>query len=360
MTRDRLVRVLEAGAGILAGVLVLVWLSGGFYRKAEPGSAELAALPLPPGAVVKTAMIEDIPVVEWTSGTLASARRTAVSARILARIKEVHVRAGETVREGDVLVVLESADYEARVRAAHDALKAAEARLKLAEAELARIRPLFEKGVVSRRRLDQAISARDASAAEVRRLEQRLREAETLLSYTVIRSPVSGRVIDRLAEPGDMAVPAEPLLRIYDPTLLRVEVPVRETLAVKLGIGDQLTVELPSLGERFTGTVQEIVPFAEVGARTLLFKVALPKDERLFAGMYARVAIPAGTAREVLVPQGAVTRIGQLSYLTVLDERDRPVRRLVTLGHSRSDGRIEVLSGLKAGERYVIARNRSA
>ncbi|RMF13454.1 MAG: efflux RND transporter periplasmic adaptor subunit [Alphaproteobacteria bacterium] len=350
-------RLIEAAAGIGAAVLVLVWLAGGFHHKAPPGEESLAVPALPDDAKVETAGLENVERVEWTSGTLASARRTAVSSRILARIQEVRVKAGDTVREGDVLVVLESADYKARVQAAGDALRAAEARLKLAEAELTRIRPLFEKGVVSRRRLDQAVSARDAAAADVRRLEQKLREAETLLSYTVIRSPVSGRVVDRLAEPGDMAVPAEPLLRIYDPTLLRVEVPVRETLAVRLGIGDRLNVEVPSLNARFVGTVQEIVPFAEPGARTLLFKVALPKDERLFAGMYAQVAIPAGTARTIHVPQGAVIRIGQLTYLTVLDDKGRPVRRMVTLGHARADGSIEILSGLKPGERYVVKKD---
>ncbi len=354
MNKRLAIRIIEAAAGVVLGILVLIWLAGGFTAKVAPGEEDLPALERPEGAQIVVAAARATPVVEWTSGTLASARRTAVSSRILARIQEVRVKAGDTVREGDVLVVLESADYEARVQAARDALKAAQARLKLAESELARIRPLFEKGVVPRRRLDQAVSARDTAAADVRRLRQQLREAETLLSYTIIRSPVSGRVVDRLAEPGDMAVPAEPLLRIYDPTLLRVEVPVRETLAVKLGIGDRLTVELPSLAARFAGTVQEIVPFADPGARTLLFKLALPKDERLFAGMYARVAVPAGTAQTIVVPEQAVTRIGQLTYLTVVDDRDRLLRRLVTLGRRNAQGEVAVLSGLKPGERFLL------
>ncbi len=356
MNKRLVIRIVEAVAGIVLGILVLIWLAGGFVAKVAPGEEDLPAVTLPEGAQVAVAEARTVPLVEWTGGTLASARRTAVSSRILARIQDVRVRAGDTVRVGDVLVVLESTDYEARVQAARDALKAAEARLKLAESELARIRPLFEKGVVPRRRLDQAVSARDAAAADVRRLEQQLNEAETRLSYTVIRSPVSGRVVDRLAEPGDMAVPAEPLLRIYDPTLLRVEVPVRETLAVKLGIGDRLPVELPSLDRRFTGAVQEIVPFADPGARTLLFKLALPKDEQLFAGMYARVAIPAGAARNILVPEQAVTRIGQLAYLTVVDDRDRLVRRLVTLGRRNAEGEIVVLSGLAPGERILLPK----
>ena len=133
-------------------------------------------------------------------------------------------------------------------------------------------------------------------------------------------------MVDRLAEPGDTAVPGQPLLRIYDPSLLRVEVPVRESLAVDLRLGQALPVEVPALESRLDGTVDELVPFAEPGARTLLVKVRLPRTEsRLVAGMYARVA----------------------------DAEGRLERRLVTTGERLGD-EIEVLSGLREGERVLL------
>ena len=141
------------------------------------------------------------------------------------------------------------------------------------------------------------------------------------------------------------------MLRIYDPTALRVEVPVRESLAVTLRVGDTLGIEIPALSEKVEGRIEEIVPFAEPGARTLLVKVALPQDPRLYAGLFARVAIPAGTRARLLIPEEAIERVGQLAFVTVIDDADRLERRLVTLGEFREDGRIEVLSGLTAGER---------
>jgi biotin carboxyl carrier protein len=151
--------------------------------------------------------------------------RSLVASRILARIEEVRVRAGDPVVVGDVLAVLDSRDLQSRVAQAAEALEASRARLDLAQSEKARYEQLFERGVTTRQRLDQAFADLKTAQADVDRLEQSRREAETGLSYTEIRAPVSGLVVDRLAEPGDTASPGSALLRIYDPSALRVEVP---------------------------------------------------------------------------------------------------------------------------------------
>lgn len=295
--------------------------------------------------------------IEWSSGEVASARHTAVASRVLARIEEIQVRAGSTVAEGDVLVVLDSRDLEARARAVQEALRASRARLDLAQSEHARAEELYRTGVAAQQRLDVANSELNAARAEVAGRKEALDEASTSLSFAEIRAPVGGTVVDRLAEPGDTAVPGRPLLRIYDPSLLRVEAPVRESLAVGLTVGDRLRVEVPALGEPVEGRIDEIVPFAERGARTLLVKVSLPRtDARLFAGMFARVAIPAGERKRLRVPDAAIVRVGQLEFATVMGEDGGIERRLLTTGERSGDGRVEVLSGLRAGERVQVTR----
>jgi RND family efflux transporter MFP subunit len=254
------------------------------------------------------------------------------------------------------LAVLDARDLVSRAQQMRETLKAAQAQRDLAKSELARVEELLKRNVTTRQRHDQVVSALRVAEAEVDRLRQSLAEAETALSYTEIRAPGAGRVIDRLAEPGDVAAPGQPLLRLYDPAALRVEAPVRESLAVNLTVGQTLRVEIPALQETVEGPIDEIVPFSDPGARTLLVKVAIPADPRLLAGMFARAAIPAGERERILVPATAVTRIGQLEFVTVVGE-DGVARRLVTTGNSTGDGRIEVLSGLRAGER-VVAVNR--
>jgi RND family efflux transporter MFP subunit len=323
----------------------------------RPGDGAPQAAPAAlAGTRERSAVVEERvePALEWSSGQVASARHSALSARVLARIEEVRVRAGSAVGEDELLVVLDARDLQARVRESEEALRSARARLELARSEHARAEALFREGAAPRQQLDQRASELRSAQAAAQGLEEALSAARTALSYTELRSPVAGRVVDRLAEPGDMAVPGQPLLRIYDPGLLRIEVPVRESLAIGLGVDQPLQVEVPAAGRSFEGFIDERVPFAEPGARTLLIKVRLPgAGEALFAGMFARVAIPAGPLRRLVLPAQAVERIGQLEFVTVVDG-ERSARRLVTTGRALPDGALEILSGLRAGERVRL------
>ncbi len=353
-------RGLEAALGIAVVTAAVMWLSGAFEERVSPGEVDVAARSVSDAG---SAVVEEVsePAVEWASGEVASARHTAVASRVLARIEEVRIRAGASVSKGDVLLVLDARDLRARVGEAEEMLRSSEARLELAQREHTRTEALARTGVAPQQRLDETTSALRSARAEVAARREALGEARTAASFAEIRSPVSGRVIDRLAEPGDTAVPGRPLLRIYDPTLLRVEAPVRESLAVTLEVGDSLAVDVPALGEPVDGRIDEIVPFAEPGARTLLVKVSLPRsDARLFAGMFARVAIPAGERWRLLVPGAAIERVGQLEYVTVLAAGDVPERRLVTTGEPALAGRVEVLSGLQAGERVRVSKKVTA
>lgn len=293
------------------------------------------------------------PVFEWSSGAVASARHTVVASRVLATIDDVRVRSGAEVAVGDVLVVLDARDLAARAEEAEQAHAAALAQQTLAEREAERLAHLVAEGVATVQASDRAAAALRVARADVGRTEQGLEAARIARSHTEIHSPVAGRVVDRLAEPGDTATPGKPLLRIYDPSVLRVEAPVRESLAVKLHLGALLDVEVESLDLRVEGVVDEIVPFAEAGARTLLVKVRLPPDARLYAGLFARVAIPAGERTRLLIPESVVVREGQLEQVSMADASGAAQLRSITTGERLPDGRIEVLSGLQEGERVL-------
>jgi RND family efflux transporter MFP subunit len=322
--------------------------------------------PAPPVAAVEgdegvvSAALEHGPVFEWASGTVASARQTVVASRVLATIAEVRVRAGAEVSAGDVLVILDARDLAARASESEQAQAAARERLALAEREAARVAKLHGEGVATVQDSDRAAAALRVARADALRAEQALAEARVSQSYAEIRAPVTGRVVDRLAEPGETATPGRALLRIYDPSVLRVEIPVRESLAVRLALGDTLRVEVESLALSVDGTVDEIVPFAETGARTLLVKVRLPAEPRLYAGLFARAAIPAGERARVLVPEAAIVREGQLEQVWMAGASGAAELRSVTTGERLADGRIEVLSGLRAGERVRIAARSAA
>jgi RND family efflux transporter MFP subunit len=346
-------RLVEGGVGALVVLAAVAWLSGSCGERVAPGELDVAAERVPAEAHTATVEAVDGPVTEQVSGTVASARQTTVSSKILARIASVAVGAGSVVSEGDLLIRLDARDLDAREREAAEGLRGARARLELARTELARIEKLVASDVASRQQLDRARSAFEVARADVQAAEQRSEEAGVARSYAEIRAPVTGRVVDRLAEPGDTAAPGVPLLRLYDPSALRLEAPVRETLAVRLDPGQPLSVHVEALDATFDGTIEEIVPFAEPGARTLLVKVRLPPHPDLVAGMFGRLEVPAGETRRLLVPRRAVSRTGQLEFATVVGPDGTLERRLVTTGPERDEA-VEVLSGLRAGERVLL------
>jgi len=347
-------RIVELAGGGLVVAGAVAWLSGACGERIEPLDRETSGLTVAEGAAIAVVEAVHGPVVEAASGTVASARQTTVSSKILARIVSLPVSAGSVVQRGDLLVALESRDLEARLREAREELRAAQAKLELAQRENARIEELFRTQVASRQQLDQVQSALHVARAGVEAAQQRVADAEVARSYAEIRSPVSGRVVDRLAEPGDTAAPGAPLLRIYDPGALRLEAPVRETLAVELAPGQALSVSIEALGVDLDGVIDEIVPFAEPGARTLLVKVRLPPEPRLYAGMFGRAMIPAGDQTRLLIPAAAVTRVGQLEFVSVVGGGEHLERRMVTTGPAAPGERVEVLSGLAPGERVAL------
>ena len=158
-------------------------------------------------------------------------------------------------------------------------MQAAAAARQRAASDFERGRKLRASGVISQSEFDQVESTFKIADAELERAQQAAQSGEVALSYTRISSPVTGRVIERLADPGDTAVPGTPLLSLYDPTALRIEVPVRESLVTRLAVGDRLAVRVGDEKETLQGRIDEIVPQAEAGSRTFLVKIGLPKHE---------------------------------------------------------------------------------
>jgi len=355
--RVLLLKVLPVVAGLVVLVLVIAALAGMFSEKTPPGRVET------PGRTLgnrQTDQIHEItkPYVEEAVGTLRAARRTFISAKILAQIQEVTVSAGDEVTEGKVLVRLSGGELHTRLKQANQALLAGQANLGEAQSAYRRLEQLRRRspGAVSQEEFDKAVARLDIAAAEEVRLKQAVEEAKVMLSYAEIPAPKSGRIVQRLAEPGDTARPGEPLLELYDPRSLRLEAPVMERLAVRLKVGDPLRVRIEAHDRELDGTIAEIVPQAAAGSRSFLVKVSLPNPGDLHEGMFGRLYIPAGQRKYLCLATAAVRTVGQLDFVDVVRDDDEQTleRRLVKLGRIGMPGRVEVLSGLKAGERVMI------
>lgn len=338
---------LAAIAGLL---LVIAWMAGAFRDKVEPGVAPAGSGQPPAGAAA--VMAEEVELTEPVPATISARQATTISSRIIARITRIHVRAGDTVNQGQLLLELERSDLESRLSQARERVHAVRARLTEAKLSLERAQNLHAQGLVAKAALDEARASHDSLNAELATAERAVEEAQVAISYTNIISPIDGRVIDRFAEPGDTASPGTRLLSLYNPLSLRIEAAVRESLALPLQLGQPLTVEIPALERRLGSQIEELVPAADPGSRSFLVKAHVEYQEDLLPGMYARLLIPAGTERRLLVPASLTRRYGQLDMVWVWRDGSAE-RRFVRLGRQDPAGRVEVLSGLREGELLV-------
>jgi RND family efflux transporter MFP subunit len=323
--------------------------------------------------------------VEWpetyeATGTVRARTVAVISSQVMGYVREVKVQAGDHVRQGQPLVVIDSRDLDAQVRQAEaarnearsavpeveNAVAAAKANLELAEVTLRRMKDLFDKKSISSQEFDEAStrlkaaqaghemakSKREQLQAKIRQAEEAVQAAGIIRSYADIAAPFDGTVTEKRADPGDLATPGAPLVTIERAGAFRLEASVAESRLPQIRSGQPVSVSLEALDKTLDARVSEIVPAVDAASRAYIVKIDLPALGQLRSGMFGRAVFRLGTRQALAVPEGAVVERGQLQSVLVADAGVARAR-LVTLGPA-AGGRREVLSGLKAGEKVIV------
>ncbi len=318
----------------LALPLVAVLLLAGCGRPSGKASSAHEDAPLSIG----TARVEAIvaPRLQEVPATVRPVDRATLAARVMGRVAKLHAPIGGSVAAGAPVITLEAGEIEAR-------LQQARAQLAQIERDLARETTLVAQG---------ASSAEVARTLEDRRraAQAAVQEVETLASYTTIAAPFAGVITGRRVEVGDLAVPGAPLLELEGPTRLRAEAQVPESLPSP-AVGATVAVRLDAAVVE--GRLAELSPSADPATRTRLAKIDLPDPAGARSGQFVRVLWPAGERRGLFVPASAVTRFGQMERVWVVED-GRARLRLVRTADADA-GRVEILAGLSAEERIVLA-----
>jgi RND family efflux transporter MFP subunit len=292
---------------------------------------------------------------ETAIGTVKAVHEAAVASKLLARVTEVSVKAGQPVTRDQVLVRLDDSDLQARLRQAEAAVSAAKAVRDRAGTEYDRANRLRTSQAISREEFERATTALKTATADLERAQQGAREAKVLLDFATIRAPMGGIVVDKRVEEGDTVTPGKVLLTLYDPSRMQMVVTVRESLARRLSVGQKIPGRLEALNHDCQATIAEIVPEAQAASRSFTVKVTGPCPPGVYTGMFGRIFIPLENEEIVVVPASAVLRVGQLQMVEVIDA-ERVLRRSIQLGRRLEDD-YEVLAGLRPGE-SVLVRSR--
>jgi RND family efflux transporter MFP subunit len=377
--------LLAALIGLAVLAALILWSTGFFVQnKVRPGDGEarLTGGPSPDRTV--RAELRRVEEIYEAVGTVRPRTETSVEAQVQATVQRVLVRAGDSVKKGQTLIVLDDRRLQTQLEQARQALssaragreqarqniQSAQAAFENAQARYKRIMALWQDRAVAEQEKDQAEAqylqaqaalqqAKDglnAAQAQVRQAQKKVEEAQIGLDYATIQAHEDGEVVERLADPGDLAFPGKPLLRMQTSGNLRLEALVREGLIGQVRVGRELPVVVAALDARVQGVVEEVVPSADPTTRTFQVKVGLPPMADAYPGMFGRLLISMGERAAVLAPARALRSVGQLDTVYVQDPDGRWRHVYVKTGQARGD-MVEILSGLSGNETLGLPRD---
>ena len=337
---------------------------------------------------------ESVPAVVEAPGSVQPRNRITLAAQINGFVREIRVRPGDSVKQGQVLATLDARDAESQKAAAQAAIdeaqaglseaqkaqqaavemrSAAQASAELAGQTLARYQKLFEARSASPQEIDEIRARRNVSASElasreamvaaaadrVRQGEARIAQAraqagraDVMLGWTQIKAPSSGRIVERPVDPGSAIFPGTPLLVIESTALPQVLADIPTERAGSLHVGMSVSVRAAGIAGTLEGRLSEIVPLSNPLTHSVQFKVDLPSNAALSSGQFVTVDIPVGKRNALLAPNTSIRRTGQLTGLFVVDGASNARFRLVKSAPYDA-ARSEILSGIEPGERVL-------
>lgn len=280
-------------------------------------------------------------------------RQSEISPQVAGRIVVLNVHAGDRVQAGQVLVRIDAQAARQQTAAGEAQVDAARAQLALAKAQYARQEQLFKKQYISQAALEQAEAQYKATEASVRGTLAQAGAAATQTGFFTISAPYAGVIARVDAEQGDMAMPGKTLLTIYDPREMRVVASLPQSRAAALPPKPEVKIQLGN--RELAAREVRVLPAADPVSHSLTVRLGLPAGTvDLVPGMFARAifTLPGAATPTLMTPTRSVLRRSELTAVYVLDAQGAPRLRQVRLGLSQGD-EVEVLSGLRAGERVV-------
>ena len=361
---------------VIAAVVLLILTAAGLY---------FGGILVPAISVDVTTISQFYPSQSMSllnaSGYIVAQRKASVASKVTGRLVALMVEEGSKIKRGDVIARMENIDVSAvrdqvaaNLNTARATLEQTRADRDNAQKEYERYKQLVAKEYVSRSDYDvvetrhrRAVEGVKAAEAVVHAGEAALKNAEAGLDYTLIRAPFDAVVLTKNADIGDIVTPIgaaanakAAVVSIADMNSLQVEVDVSETSITTIRVGQPCDIQLDALPDtRFRGEVYAIVPTVDRSKATVLVKVRfLDKDRRMLPDMSAKVSfLPRKLAPEEIKPRLAAARSALIdrngrtvAYLLEGNRvRETPVRVGATFGDM-----VEILSGLKAGDRVVV------
>ncbi len=297
----------------------------------------------------------DVPRLISVTGIIQANNDAVLSSRAMGPVMQEHVRIGERVKKGDVLLEIEERMNRGMLSQAQGALAQAQAAEALSVTNLKRFEALFGEQACSQLELDMARMQHETAAGAIKQAQGAVDAAGAVASESMIRAPFDGIIIEKFVNIGDLVAPGRPLVRIQSKVGRDLKFNVRAQDVRQLVLGTIIQCNMDGSNQRVEAEITEFSPSADPMTHTVTVKARLSDTDSLAAGFTATAEIPGELSKVLLAPMSAIFETGGLNLVTVVDENNMARTRAVTVGRQRGND-IELLSGLVAGEIVVINR----
>lgn len=299
--------------------------------------------------------VKDYPNWFALDAQIEAVNQATTSAQTSGRVQSIEVDVNDYVKAGDLIIQLRNKQQKAAVDQAQAGLNQANALNTDAQAQLKRATPLFEQGSISKGEYDSIKANATSAAAQVKAARALLDQAKEQLSYTQIRAPYAGIVKSRLVEVGESVSPGTPLMTGLSLSELRAVAHLPQRFINTINSDSNLKVAHKDLSLETSNIT--IFPFADSNSHSFKIRADInAQDAGLFPGMWVKLMLPVGNITALRIPQSAIVRQGQVSYVYVKNNESFNLRQVRVGGsiHMKEDAQanvyIDVLAGLKEGE----------
>jgi multidrug efflux system membrane fusion protein len=311
--------------------------------------------PLASGAELLTAPVRETrgDGLYVAEASVEAVRQSVVAAQVAGRVTQLLVKAGDSVRQGQVLARIDAQAASQQATASQAQVEAARAQLEVAQKEFARQQQLFAQRFISQAALEQAEAQFKATGAAVRSTLAQAGAATTQTGFFTLTAPFAGKVAEVPIELGDMALPGRAIATVYDPAAMRVLASLPQSRLALLKAGVPVRIEFAGLPP-LNATSITVLPTVDATSHSVQLRLTLPPGLAVLPGMFARasVSLQGDAAKRLRVPVQAVIHRTELDAVYVV-VNGKPLLRQVRLGNT--DGaEVEVLAGLRAGEAVAL------
>lgn len=268
---------------------------------------------------VVTAQVKELNMVLPISGSLKAANSAIIKARVAGELQGLTVREGDTVKAGQVIARIEVTEYAARQQQAQDQADAAKEQIVIAQRQFDNNKALVDQGFISKTALDTSLATLNAAQATHRAALLNVDIAKKAMLDTVLRSPISGMVSQRLAQPGERVGVDARMVEVIDLSRMELEANISAADALNVKIGQTAALQIEGSASTVVGKVVRINPNTQAGSRNVLVYFSLDKTANLRQGLFAQGSLGTASVSALTVPLSAVRNDKPTPYVQVLE-----------------------------------------